>query len=306
MADRGEVTAAATAFNRGMTESLAIVLAGGGERLVAWHTGVLAGLAAAGHDPRRAAAVIGTSAGALVAARLAAGSDPLADAAAVTAQAPPPPPAASADVRATFERLSRLWTARGGSEDERRRRIGALALRASPPDDERFVAAVRRRLHGTGWPPALRITAVDAERGERVAFGAADGVPLERAVAASRAIPGLQAPVAVGGRLCIDGAVGSATNADLALDSPARAVLVIAGTGVRPEAGTPEPLWAEALEREVAALEAAGRRVQVLRPTDADRVAMGPDPMSGARARQALAAGLAAARRIAAPAHRAA
>ncbi|HET8755644.1 MAG TPA: patatin-like phospholipase family protein, partial [Solirubrobacteraceae bacterium] len=68
-----------------MTENFAIVLAGGGERVIAWETGVLAGLANRGTDPRRAAAVIGTSAGALVAARLAAGRDPRDDAARLAA-----------------------------------------------------------------------------------------------------------------------------------------------------------------------------------------------------------------------------
>jgi NTE family protein len=58
-----------------------VVLAAGGERVVAWEVGVLAGLADAGLDPRGAEVVLGTSAGALVAARLAAGEDPRVDAA---------------------------------------------------------------------------------------------------------------------------------------------------------------------------------------------------------------------------------
>lgn len=262
-----------------MTESLAIVLSGGGERLVAWHVGVLAGLAAAGRDPRRAAAVIGTSAGALVAARLAAGIDPRADALAVS----PRPPAGRAD----FERLTLLWGAPGGSDDERRRRIGAVALNHTG-DPEPFVAGIRSRLPGLAFPPSLTIVAVDAESGERVAFGAADGVPLDRAVAASRAIPGLVPPIPIDGRRYIDGAVGSSTNADLAV---ARTVLVVSGIGHRPRARTPEPLWADALEREVTALEAAGREVLVVRPGEADLAAMGDDPMSSEGARPTLAAG---------------
>jgi NTE family protein len=257
----------------------AIVLSGGGERVIAWHLGVLAGLAAAGHDPRRAGTVIGTSAGALVAARLAAGVDPRADALAVSPRA--------ATVHADFERLTLLWGARDGSDDERRRRIGAVALNHTG-DPEPFVADVRRRLAGPDFPASLTIVAVDAESGERVAFGAADGVPLERAVAASRAIPGLVPPIPIGGRRYIDGAVGSATNADLVV---ARTVLVVTGIGERPEPRTPEPLWQDALEREVAGLEAAGSEVTVVRPGKADVAAMGDDPMSSLGARPTLAAG---------------
>jgi len=53
-----------------------VAVAGGGERVVAWEIGVPAGFADAGLDLRGAVRIVGTSAGALVAARLAAGEDP--------------------------------------------------------------------------------------------------------------------------------------------------------------------------------------------------------------------------------------
>ena len=236
----------------GMTE---IVLSGGGERVIAWHLGVLA---TSRPDPRHAA-LIGTSAGALVAARLAAGVDPRADALALR------PPSAEPN----HERLTLLWGARDGSDDERRRRIGAVALNHTG-DPEPFIAAIRRRLAGPDFPPLLTVVAIDAESGERVAFTAASGVPLERAVAASCAIPGLVPPIPIGGRRYMDGAVGSSTNADLA---QADKVIVSSGIGPKPRPRTPEPLWLEALEREVAALEAAGREVTVVRPRAASAAA---------------------------------
>jgi NTE family protein len=237
-----------------------IVLSGGGERVLGWHLGVLAGLAAAGRD-LRSASFIGTSAGAHIAARVAAGIDPRADALAVR------PPSEEPD----YERLTLLWGARDGSVEERRRRIGAVALNHTG-DPEPFVESVRRRLAGAAFPPSLTVVAVDAESGERVAFTAADGVPLERAVAASRAIPGVVPPVPIGGRRYMDGAVGSSTNADLARTPP---VLVVSGIGARPRPRTPEPLWADALANEVALLEATGRRVTVLRPAAPPSVAAG-------------------------------
>jgi NTE family protein len=249
-----------------------IVLSGGGERVMPWHLGVLAGLAAAGRDLRRAA-FIGTSAGALIAARAAAGVDPRADALALR------PPSAEPDL----QRLTLMWGARDGSMEERRRRIGAVALNHTA-DPEPFVAVIRGRLAGSDFPPRLTIVAVDAESGERVAFTAADGVPLERAVAASRAIPGLVPPIPIDGRRYMDGAVGSSTNADLALTRP---VLVVSGIGDRPRARTPESLWSDALEREVAVLEAAGHDVTVLRPRDATEAR--PTLAAGRRAGRAAA-----------------
>jgi NTE family protein len=274
-------------LNVGMTDSFAIVLAGGGERLIAWQAGVLAGLAESGLDPRRARTVVGTSAGALVAARLAAGADPLATTTPNRAGAAP-------DAAATFARLAAVW-AEGGSVRDRRRRIGALALRRASGDPERFVASIRRLLPGSSWPASLVVPAVDADTGERVAFTAADGVPVERAVAASRSIPGLRPPVPIDGRRFIDGAIGSATNADFA-QAGVRTILAVAGFGANPLPGTREPFWAAALAREVATLEAAGRDVRVLRPGERDLAAMGPDPVSGAGAIGAAAAGRAAGR----------
>ena len=236
---------------------LAVVLSGGGERAVAWEVGVLAGLADGGIDPREAATVVGTSAGALVAARLAAGVDPCADADRIAA-APPRGPS-TVDGAAMFVTLARAWEAGGDSTVERRRAIGRLALERSPEDAE--VAVIARRLPAGGWPAALRVVAIDAERGERVVFGAAAGVAPARAVAASRAIPVLLPPITVAGRRYIDGALGSATNADvLARGAPVHAV-VITPVPAEPAAGGPERLWLAALRGERAALEAAGHAV---------------------------------------------
>src|SRR4051812_41019168 len=54
--------------------SNALVLGGGGVTGVAWETGVLAGLAEAGLDLSNAELIIGTSAGAAVAAQVASGT----------------------------------------------------------------------------------------------------------------------------------------------------------------------------------------------------------------------------------------
>lgn len=131
---------------------------------------------------------------------------------------------------------------------------------------------------------------IDACTGARLVLGPADRVDVGRAVAASRAVPLLIDPVVVGGRRCIDGALGSATHADIA---GGRRVLV-----VDPNGGD-EPLsriWATALAAEINALRRRGVHVDVVAADAAARAAMGPHVMSGAGAREAVAAGRAAGR----------
>jgi hypothetical protein len=84
-----------------------------------------------------------------------------------------------------FEVLARAWETGGGSTVERRRALGRLARERSPGGEDVHVAAIARRLLGGGWPSALRVVAIDAERGERIVLDAAAGVRPERAMAAS-------------------------------------------------------------------------------------------------------------------------
>jgi NTE family protein len=266
---------------------IAVALAGGGERVVAWEVGVLAGLVDGGMDPRRGAVVLGTSAGALVAARVAAGVDPRADADQIAAA----PPGRNAGGAEAFAALGAVWESAGTSTAERRRALGRLAIERSPGGEDAAVASVARRLPGGDWPASLRVAAVDARRGERVVFDAAAGVPLARAVAASRAVPMLRSPVTVGGRPFVDGALGSATNADALAGVAASLTIIVTPVAAGPAAPGPERVWLAALRDEVAALERVGRHVVVVHASPQERAAMGPDPMSGASAPLAVAAG---------------
>jgi NTE family protein len=263
---------------------ISLALAGGGERAVAWETGVLAGLADAGLDLRRADTIVGTSAGALVAARLAAGRDPR-----------DRPPAAGAKMKGPdpFRLLAAAWDAGGDTLRDKRQALGRMAIAMSPGGEERFVERIASLLPSERWPEPLRIVAIDAEAGERVVFDAASGVPLARAVAASRAVPGLLPPVTIGGRRYIDGALGSATNADVL---GGLAVIVAPLPAVATNAA--EALMLAALRAEVAALD----RPVVIDALPEDLAAMGPDPMSAATAPLASAAGRARGRAQISPA----
>src|SRR3954468_10732036 len=83
-----------------------LVLAGGGVLGEAWMTGLLAGIEdAAGIDLRRTEAFVGTSAGSIVAARLAGGRSP---------RRPPEPPLAAAPSVHDAAEDGRLGAVRGG------------------------------------------------------------------------------------------------------------------------------------------------------------------------------------------------
>jgi NTE family protein len=256
--------------------SLAVVLAAGGERVVPWETGVLAGLADGGIDLRSAGAIVGTSAGAFAAARLAIGVDQRAAADRIAAngalRAPVEPARRAA---AALPRLLEIQ-ASGLEPAARRRRVGRFALEAETIAEDAHVAAVSARLPAGEWPAALRLLAVDAATGELVRLDQGSGITVSRGVAAARALPGVLPPVTVRGRRLMDAVVASGTNADAAGDAVER-VLVITPAAGEPRPGTVDA-WLEAgLARERAALEDAGVAVDVVRADDETRAAMGEE-----------------------------
>ena len=189
----------------------ALVLGGGGIVGIAWEAGVIAGLAERGVRLAQADEVIGTSAGSLVGAWLAGGRD-FAAIAADAGGAPGrrrerrPPRPRSGDPRPHLPHLDGFESV----GPEQARELGALALAAPTPPEDRSVAWFARELANASWPARLRVTAVDAESGELRVFDAKSDVPLERAVAASCCVPGIFAPVSIEGRRYVDGGVARA------------------------------------------------------------------------------------------------
>jgi NTE family protein len=77
--------------------------------------------------------------------------------------------------------------------------------------------------------PELFVVAVDLDSGKAVRFGeeGTSQVTISRAVQASTALPGLYAPVEIGGRLYVDGVLLKTVHASVALDAGAELVLCI-------------------------------------------------------------------------------
>ncbi|WP_426507992.1 patatin-like phospholipase family protein [Dactylosporangium sp. McL0621] len=195
-------------------ERTALVLGAGGITGVAWQLGILIGLHDRGIDLGRADLILGTSAGAMTGALVAAFGDPR-TAAAIEAPLGPGDPPIVADWNRGAVAFQLLQDA-SLEPAEMRRRIGAIALEAEVGPPGPWLAAFGRRLPIEQWPDRLTVTAVDAATGEPVAWDADSGVPLVPAVAASCAVPCIFPPVPVDGSRFMDGGVRSRTNADLA------------------------------------------------------------------------------------------
>ncbi len=291
-----------------MTLRVGLVLGGGGLTGTAFHAGVLAGLAAAGWDPRSAAVAVGTSAGSTSAALLRAGLPGPDFVARMSGRAP------SAEGRAVLAGLGPM---------SQPQRAGRRSLRPGSPE---LLAAMARRpwafrpqhlaaallpegtvdsmgaVSGVGsvfsvWPRRPTwITAVRLDTGARVVFGRDASAPLRDAISASCAIPGYFAPVVIDGVRHVDGGVWSMNNADLLGDAEVDVVVVSAPLAT---ADRTHLSWTNALrvplrmglDREVSALRAAGKRVVVIAPDERLRSLMGTNTMDlSRRAPVALAA----------------
>jgi NTE family protein len=255
----------------------ALVLGGGGLAGIAWHTGMVAAFTGAGFDASTADLVLGTSAGATVAAQVAS-AVPVDDW--YQRQVDPSrqghelePPGLS--IEELFEVMVRV-AEEESDPAERRRRIGALALAADTVAEPVRRAVVAGRLPAGGWPTRpMSVVAVDAHSGERRAFDAASGVDLVDAVAASSAVPGVWPPVTIGSTRYVDGGIYSSCNADLSVGFGR--VLILA------------PMPDPALEDEVVAIQETGRAL-VVTPDKDSLAAFGVAPLDPAvRAPAALA-----------------
>ncbi|MDP9795845.1 NTE family protein [Catenuloplanes nepalensis] len=193
----------------------ALVLGAGGLTGIAWHLGIIIGLRESGVDLTSAGLTVGTSAGAIAGALLATGADPV-EAARIEARLDDADPPFQPDwARGT--QVFALLNDESRDPAAVRAAVGELALASEVVEEEPFVATIARRVPLTGWPERpLLITAVDAADGRPIAWDRASGVPLDRAVAASCAVPAIFPPVTVNGGRYMDGGVRSGTNADLA------------------------------------------------------------------------------------------
>lgn len=265
----------------------ALVLGGGGVAGIAWMTGLLLGIQDEGVRLRDTADVlVGTSAGATVAAQIA-GDTELDD----LFQRQVDPARQVAELAPKPHLLELIGNAlpvlfKLSDPIARTQRIGDLAAKTTTVDEavRRSVIAARLPLHD--WPDrALKIVAVDIATGAPRIFDRLSGVDLVDAVAASCAVPGIWPPVSIGDGRYMDGGIRSSDNADLAGGCGTIIVISPLGTGGMDLPGSHN------LTAQVKDLRRAGSRVHVIEPDDAARKAIGLNPLSPATRGPAAQAG---------------
>ncbi len=287
-----------------------LVLGGGGVLGEAWMMGVLAGIEdSTDFDLRGCEAFVGTSAGAIVAAHLAAGQRPrrpsrirVADeapavrpvdglaAAAITAARRAG--ALALNAGAAFAPLALGAAAPGGAV------VRALMLRRLPRPRS-TLDALHDHLARTGgrFDGRLRVTAVDRLSGRRVVFGSPRGprASVPDAVTASCTVPWLFAPVRIGEREYVDGGVWSPTNLDAAPAGRDTHVLCLHPmaniVGTHPALTMIRRVARSAVSFEALAVRRRGARVQWVAPDLDAAAAMGSNFMDRAPRSRVLAAG---------------
>jgi NTE family protein len=287
-----------------------LVLGGGGLLGVEWMMGVLAGIEdAAGFDLRECEYFVGTSAGSIVAARLAGGRqlrrpDAIGTEVARPAGIEPEGLAATAlaAVRRSGEWTLASWAPLAPMMLSRTGRAGALvraALLASIPRPHRTLDDLHRYIesHPVRFDGRLRVACVDRRRGRRVVFGS-PGSPfatVASAVEASCSVPWLFAPVTIGTDEYVDGGVWSPTNLDAAPAGRETHVLCLNPTaginGAHPLVTVARRVARSAASVEALALRRRGAIVQTIAPDIEAAGTMGGDFMDASPRSHVLAAG---------------
>jgi NTE family protein len=255
---------------------------------IAWETGLSAGLAEGGIDLAGADLIVGTSAGSVIGAQLAAGKSapemlkellsPEENAIATQLEFDLP------TVIAIFQK----WSAFDQITDAGCAEVGAMALNAKTMSEEAWLESFAERFAGE-WPERkLVVTAVDAVTGAFQTWDRESGVPLELALASSCTVPGLFPAVSISGNQYIDGGVRSGTNADLAKGH--ETILIIAALGGRPE--HINPICRRTAEAEAAALSAGGSHVELHFMDEGSLEAVGPNLMDPTRTKIIAEAGV--------------
>lgn len=272
-----------------------------------------------GLDPRQLDLLVGTSAGSVVAAGLAAGQSPDAMLRHLRGEPGEDDPGVEWDHDRSPGGATGRRRLRGMASPALAARVlrgpgrypPVAAISAFLPAGRRDLAELRAVIAGLAdgdrWPvrPRTWIMAMDFDLGRRVAFGAAGAPPasLPDAVIASCAVPWLYAPVGIGGRRYVDGGICSTASVDLLTGEGLDEVTVLAPLALdRPHPAGLHPLvrferWmrrrtTERLRREVDKLRSTGTTVRVLTPDAAVLAEMGWNVMDPRRRHRVLEAAL--------------
>lgn len=249
--------------------SLGVVLGAGGSLGWAFHLGVIDGIREVlGHELADAQQVVGTSAGGAIGASVLAGADARQILTAITSPLSDEQMEEMKEARANSKRwIFRLFRPQSLSMV---RRGGLVGLAGLAPAGLFPTFPIRRfPTHTlTDWPTSLWVPSVRLGDGETVVFGRdRKDVSVTDAVEATSAVPVMFQPKRIGNRRFIDGAVASATHADLLAPLNLKTV-VVSSPMTRPGRGLVKVRARRQLRAEVSAVEQTGTSVTVLEPDD--------------------------------------
>lgn len=133
-------------------------------------------------------------------------------------------------------------------------------------EDESLSRRTFASLKGKQWAPNFRATSVGTRTGRFQVWSAASGVPLERAVAASSALPSVWPPITIGQDRYMDGGVRSMLNADLAAGYSRVVVVSCFTLGESGARNAPAVTADRSPLGEIESLRAGGSTVEVVPP----------------------------------------
>jgi NTE family protein len=241
----------------------AIVLGGGGPVGRAWESGLAVGLIAGNVDLAKADLIIGTSAGAIVGAEIALGLDLAAIGPIIDSAAGAKPAVSPIAMRQVMAQAAAALTS--DHPEQELAKVGRIAVAADTCSEaESLGRSTFAPLEGFGWPANFCATSVSTSTGKFRAWTAADGVSVQRAVAASSALPMVWPSITIRDDRYMDGGVRSTLNADLAAGYARILVVSCFSLDDAPNPGL--TFRNRALRAEIQTLQTSGAEVDVIVP----------------------------------------
>ena len=249
--------------------TVGIVLGAGGPLGWAYHLGVIQGIRdAIGREPANADRIVGTSAGAAIAASLLTGTSTEEVLEIITT-----PPSAedktkmqAAGADALRHPLKALRPVAPGLVRNVRNIGPATAMVGLVPAGLFPTLVLRRFASDEQWPSQLWVPSVRIDDGEIVVFGR-DVIPetLGDAIEATSAVPAVFQPKVIDGARYVDGAVGSSTHANVLVPEHLD-IAFISAPMCRPGGGPIRARARRSLDAEMESLQATGTRTIVVTP----------------------------------------
>ena len=245
-----------------------LALGGGGMPLIAWYAGYFTALKKQGIDLSSADVMVGTSAGAVMAAMLKAGHlwrladeiDFFADFPTLLGKMMP-----AVELNPSQKRAIHLDVTAKDAFPQTIQGIGRAAMASLNLDGvSKYYEVTKKLLTSSEWAQGVFITANDCYTGERIVVSKANNLPINVACAASSSLPGQLGPTFLKDRLCMDGGICQTSTHSDVIAGVKRAIVISLGDGTINEQrqGLRTSTMPNTVNQEVKDLEAGGTKTK--------------------------------------------